>query len=298
MSSALLESRLPHLAPPRRGKVREVYDLGDQLLLVASDRLSAFDVVLPDGIPDKGKVLTQLSAFWFKKLGHIASHHLISTDHEAIAERVGEGADQLKGRSMLVMKTEPIMIECVARGYLAGSWWKEYREGRRHIHGVELMEGLLDGSKLPEPVFTPATKAESGHDMNIGFAEAVDLVGVELASKLRDWTLEIYAEAVRHAASQGLILADTKFEFGMTEDGPIWIDEALTPDSSRYWPADQYQPGSAQPSFDKQFVRDYLETLDWDKQPPGPSLPSDVIMKTRAKYFEAFRRITGHDLDL
>ena len=190
------------------------------------------------------------------------------------------------------------MIECVARGYLAGSWWKEYREGRWHIHGVELMEGLLDGSKLPEPVFTPATKAESGHDMNIGFAEAVDRVGVELASKLRDWTLEIYAEAARHAASQGLILADTKFEFGMTEDGPIWIDEALTPDSSRYWPADQYQPGSAQPSFDKQFVRDYLETLDWDKQPPGPSLPSDVIMKTRAKYFEAFRRITGHDLDL
>ena len=296
MSLALLASSLPHLPPPRRGKVREVYDLGDQLLMVASDRLSAFDVVMNEGIPDKGKVLTQLSAFWFRRLAHLAPHHMISVNDEAIEAVVG--SPDLNGRSMLVRKTEPIMIECVARGYLAGSWRKEYREGLRTIHGVALPDGLQDGSKLPEPVFTPATKAESGHDMNISFQQAADLIGLELTSKLRDWTLAIYSEASVHATGQGLILADTKFEFGMTPEGPIWIDEALTPDSSRYWPADTYAPGQAQPSFDKQFVRDYLDMLDWDKQPPAPPLPFDIISKTREKYFEAFRRITGHDLAL
>ncbi len=296
MNRAVLEISLPELAAPRRGKVRDVYDLGDHLLLVASDRLSAFDVVLPTGIPDKGKVLNQLSAFWFNKLSCVCPHHVVSSDDVVIAERIGRTMPDLSGRSMLVRRTEPIMIECVARGYLAGSWWKDYRDGQRTIHGVKLPDGLQDGSRLPEPVFTPATKAESGHDMNIAYEQAANLIGSDLAAQLRGWTLELYAAAAAHASTCGLILADTKFEFGLTAEGPIWIDEALTPDSSRYWQAADYSPGQAQPSFDKQFVRDYLETLDWDKQPPGPVLPEEVVVKTRDKYLEAYCRITGHDL--
>ncbi len=296
MNRAVLEISLPDLAAPRRGKVRDVYDLGDHLLLVASDRLSAFDVVLPTGIPDKGKVLNQLSAFWFNKLSSVCPHHVVSSEDAVIADRIGRTMPELAGRSMVVRRTEPVMIECVARGYLAGSWWKDYRDGQRTIHGVTLPDGLQDGSRLPEPVFTPATKAESGHDVNIAYGEAANLIGADLAERLRCWALELYEAAAAHATTCGLILADTKFEFGLTEDGPIWIDEALTPDSSRYWQAGDYSPGQAQPSFDKQFVRDYLETLTWDKQPPGPELPEEVVVNTRDKYLEAYRRITGHDL--
>lgn len=278
--------------------MREVYDLDDCLLLVASDRISAFDVILANGIPDKGKVLNQISAFWFEKLGGICPHHMISISDDAIRERVGEGAESCFGRSMLAKKATPLPVEFVARGYLSGSWWKDYRSGMRTIHGVVLPDGLQDGSKLPEPIFTPATKAEEGHDENISFARASDILGSEMAAHLRDVTLKLYDAAANHAASAGLILADTKFEFGLVDDQPIWIDEALSPDSSRYWEASGWQPGAAQPSFDKQFVRDYLETLDWDKTPPGPELPTDVVAKTREKYLEAFQRITGRDLDL
>ncbi len=298
MTGAILSTHLPHLPPPRRGKVREVYDLGDELLMVATDRISAFDVVMPNGIPDKGKVLNQLSAFWFKQLAAECPNHVISTDDHEIVSRVGGDPDQLVGRSMIVRRTEPILVECVARGYLAGSWWKDYRDGSRNLHGIILPDGLVENSKLPEPIFTPATKADSGHDENVGFDHVANVLGSELANQLRNWTLNLFSKASEFAATRGLILADTKFEFGMTPDGPIWIDEALTPDSSRYWPADGYVPGHPQPSFDKQFVRDWLETQDWNKQPPGPILPDDVVAKTRDKYFEAFRRITGRDLAL
>lgn len=292
----MLSVAVPGLPPPKSGKVREVYDLGDLLLLVTTDRISAFDVIMANGIPDKGIVLTQMSAFWFNKLAHLGPHHVVSTDDAEIASRVGSA--DLKGRSMLCRKAEPLTIECVARGYLEGSWYKDYAAGERTLHGVQLPDGLLRGSRLPEPIFTPATKAQSGHDINIDFTEAANLVGSEVAAEARDWTLALYREAAAHAEASGLILADTKFEFGLTEGGLIWIDEALTPDSSRYWEAKGWDPGHAQPSYDKQFVRDYLETIQWDKQPPGPTLPEDVVAKTRERYLEAYQRITGSVLAL
>jgi len=294
--TVLLESALPGLPPPRRGKVREVYDLGDRLMIVSSDRISAFDVVMANGIPDKGRVLNLMSAFWFDRLSHICPHHLISVDDADVAAVVGADRAELHGRCAIARKATPLTIECVARGYIAGSLYKEYRASGTGVHGLNLPSNLVDGSELPEPIFTPATKAEEGHDENISFREAADRVGTEVAEQVRDWTMQLYSEARRHAASVGLILADTKFEFGLTDDGIIWIDEALSPDSSRYWEAKGYRPGGQQPSFDKQYVRDYLETLDWNKQPPGPELPTDVVANTRAKYLEAFERITGAPL--
>lgn len=270
-----------------------MFDLGDALLIVTTDRISAFDVVMANGIPDKGRVLNQLSAFWFGKLAHIAPHHLITIEDSEIAMRLGAEIPELHGRATLARKARPLPIECVARGYLSGSLYKEYRAQGGGVHGLNLPEDLLESDRLPEPIFSPATKAAEGHDENISWAQAVDLVGVDVATTVRDWTLEIFGQASQHAAMHGLILADTKFEFGLTDDGPIWIDEALTPDSSRYWDASLYEPGGAQPSYDKQFVRDYLETLNWDKRPPGPTLPDDVVQKTRAKYLEAFERLTG-----
>lgn len=298
---ALLSFPLPQLAgvvhSRRAGKVREVFDLGDSLLLVSSDRLSAFDVVMPNGIPDKGKVLNQMSAFWFDTLSDVVPNHVISTDDQAISARLGQSLPELAGRTTLARKAAPLPIECVVRGYLAGSFTREYRKAAgangAELHGVQLPSGLLDGSALPEPVFTPATKAEEGHDENISFARAVDLVGQEVADRVRDVSLELYRRASQHSAEKGLILADTKFEFGLTDDGVVWIDEALTPDSSRYWEASEWEPGGPQPSFDKQFVRDWLETTGWDKTPPGPEIPADIVAKTRAKYIEAFERVTG-----
>ncbi|HVT10642.1 MAG TPA: phosphoribosylaminoimidazolesuccinocarboxamide synthase [Fimbriimonadaceae bacterium] len=289
----LLHTALPGLPPPRVGKVREVYDLGDELLIVATDRISAFDVVMANGIPDKGRILNQMSAFWFDRLGTVCPHHVISTDDSVIAGRLSSPQPELAGRSTLAKKALPLTIECVARGYISGSLFKEYRVQGGAVHGFGLPEGLLESGILPEPIFTPATKAAEGHDENISFARACDMVGREVAEQVRDWTLELYRQASRHCAEVGLILADTKFEFGLTADGVIWIDEALTPDSSRFWDTALYEPGHAQPSYDKQFVRDYLETLAWDKRPPGPVLPGDIVAKTRAKYVEAFERITG-----
>lgn len=295
---AVLESSLPGLNLLRRGKVREVYDLGNELLMVASDRLSAFDVVMPNGIPGKGKVLNLLSAFWFERLARLCPHHMISVDPAVIASRLGADHPELAGRAMLVQKTEPLPVECVARGYLAGSWWKEYRAGARTILGETLPDGLVESSELPEPIFTPATKAEEGHDENISFAQCADIVGPEMATRLRDVTLAIYTEANKFAQECGLILADTKFEFGVRDGELVWIDEALTPDSSRYWESDLYAPGGPQASFDKQFVRDWLESIPWDKTAPGPELPDDVVQGTQARYAEAYHRLTGHVLDL
>lgn len=294
--TALLETVLPGLPPPRKGKVREVYDLGDCLLIVATDRISAFDVIMANGIPDKGRVLNLMSAFWFDRLSDVCPNHVISVSDEEIAARLGPGLG-LHGRSMLARKARPLSIECVARGYLSGSLWKEYRASGGSVHGLALPAGMLESGRLPEPIFSPATKAETGHDENISFREAADRVGLETAETVRDWTLELYGRAAEYALSRGLILADTKFEFGETDDGLILIDEALTPDSSRYWDAALYRPGGAQPSFDKQFVRDYLESIGWDKRPPGPTLPDEVVAKTREKYLEAYERITGRSLD-
>jgi phosphoribosylaminoimidazole-succinocarboxamide synthase len=281
----LLETRLNGTAPDRQGKVRDIYDLGDELLFVATDRISAFDYVLGSGIPDKGKVLTQLSAFWFDRTRHIVPNHLLSID-----------VPEFPGRAMRVRRTTPILIECVARGYLSGSGWKDY-QATGVICGVALPRGLRESDRLPEPIFTPATKAASGHDINISEEEAGRLVGEGLVTTLRDLTLKLYAFGAAHAESRGIILADTKFEFGLTDKGEIiLIDEVMTPDSSRYWPRDEYSPGQPQPSFDKQFVRDYLERIRWNKQPPVPSLPDDVVLRTREKYLEAFRRLTGQEL--
>jgi len=289
----LLTTDLGDLGIPFKGKVREAYDLGDRLFIITTDRISAFDVVMANGIPDKGRVLNQMSAFWFNKFADVVPHHMISVEDKDVADIVGAYISDLKGRCMISRKAKPLTIECVARGYIAGSLFKEYRKDGGTVHGLDLPDGLHDGSRLPEPIFTPATKAEEGHDENISYKKAVDMVGAEVATQARDWTLKLYSLAAEHAEKSGLILADTKFEFGLTDDGLIWIDEALSPDSSRYWEASLYQPGGAQPSFDKQYVRDYLETLNWNKQPPGPELPDDVVMKTRAKYVEAFERITG-----
>ena len=296
LAAPLLETRLSGLAPHRQGKVRDIFDLGDSLVMVATDRISAFDYVLGSGIPDKGKVLTQLSAFWFEKTTPIVANHLLTMDVHQYPGEMHKHADVLAGRSMLVKKTNPVPIECVARGYLAGSGWKEYRETRA-VCGIVLPEGLRESDRLPEPIFTPATKASTGHDINISETEASQLVGESLVRRLRELTLALYQFGAAYAESRGIILADTKFEFGLTGTNDIvLIDEALTPDSSRYWPRDQYAPGGPQPSFDKQYVRDYLEQIRWNKQPPVPSLPDEVVMRTREKYVEAFRRLTGKEL--
>ena len=296
-AASLLETRLNGLAPHRRGKVRDIYDVGDALLMVATDRISAFDYVLGSGIPDKGKVLTQLSAFWFDKTRDIVPNHVLETDVRRYSAELGHHADVLAGRSMLVRKTNPVPVECVARGYLSGSGWKEY-VATEAVCGVQLPPGLRESDRLPEPIFTPATKATSGHDVNISETEAGRLIGAKLVEKLRSLTLALYEFGAAHADRCGILLADTKFEFGLTPDGQILlIDEVMTPDSSRYWPKDQYSPGLAQPSFDKQFVRDYLEQIHWNKQPPVPSLPDEVVARTREKYIEAFRRLSGRELD-
>ena len=285
---------LPGIKKLRSGKVREVFDLGETLLFVATDRLSAFDVILPDPIPHKGAVLNQLSAFWFKRFSKI-DNHFVTEDFGEFPEELWPFRDQLTGRSMIVRKTKPLPVECVVRGYLAGSGWKEYQESQS-VCGEKLPAGLQLASQLPEPIFTPATKSDSGHDLNIDMVEARRILGSELAERVRDLSLQIYAAGRDHAAQRGIIVADTKFEFGTVEGELLLIDECLTPDSSRFWPRDQYVVGKSPPSFDKQFVRDYLETLDWDKTPPGPSLPKDVIAKTSAKYVEAFERLTGEKL--
>jgi phosphoribosylaminoimidazole-succinocarboxamide synthase len=298
MSSAspLLDSRVTGLAPHFSGKVRDIFDLGDTLLLVATDRISAFDYVLGSGIPDKGKVLTQLSAFWFERTTGIIRNHVVTSNVADFPGELRAHAATLAGRSMLVRKTEPVPLECVARGYLAGSGWKEYL-ATGQVCGVPLPGGLRESDRLPEPIFTPATKATSGHDINISEADAARLVGSELVNQLRSHTLALYDYGRRHAESRGIILADTKFEFGRLPTGDlILIDEVMTPDSSRYWPKDQYAPGGPQPSFDKQYVRDYLEAIHWNKQPPVPSLPDDVVLRTRDKYLEAFHRLTDRDL--
>ena len=291
----LLSTQLNGLLPQARGKVRDIFDLGDRLLLVATDRISAFDYVLPSGIPDKGRILTQLSLFWFERTGHIVRNHIVSGNVDDFPGMAAH-AQILRGRSMLVRKTAPIPIECVARGYLAGSGWKEYK-ATGTVCGIALPPGLRESDRLPAPIFTPATKASSGHDVNISEQDASHLIGTELIGRLRDLTLALYTFGAAHAESCGIILADTKFEFGVLPSGDLLlIDEALTPDSSRYWPRDQYEPGRPQPSFDKQFVRDFLEGIHWNKQPPVPALPEWVVTGTRDKYLEAFRRLTGHDL--
>jgi phosphoribosylaminoimidazole-succinocarboxamide synthase len=326
-TAPLLETSLDGLTLHRRGKVRDVYEVpGDPeaLLIVATDRISAFDYVLGSGIPDKGKVLTQLSGFWFERMGTLVPHHLISMHADTFPEAARRHAHVLRGRSMLTRKTNPIPIECVARGYLSGSGWKEYKETGR-VCGITLPKGLRESEKLPEPIFTPATKAESGHDINISEAEAAKLVGEALVGRLKTLTIEIYRRGCEHAESKGIIIADTKFEFGLARRSAdlsaearsakvegaeaarseanraggneiVLIDEVLTPDSSRFWPRASYAPGHGVPSFDKQFVRDYLEDIKWNKQPPVPSLPDDVVAKTREKYVEAFRLLTGREL--
>jgi phosphoribosylaminoimidazole-succinocarboxamide synthase len=296
LASPLLETRIDGQPPNRQGKVRDIYDAGDALLLIATDRISAFDYVLGSGIPDKGKVLTQLSRFWFEQTGHIVPNHLLTMDVARYPAPFAAAAETLAGRSMLVRKTNPVPVECVARGYLSGSGWKDY-QATGAVCGIALPAGLRESDRLPEPIFTPATKATSGHDINISEADAGRLIGDGLVARLRELTLALYAFGTAHAESRGIILADTKFEFGLMPDGEIiLIDEVMTPDSSRYWPRDQYAPGRAQPSFDKQFVRDYLEEIRWNKQPPVPSLPDAVVLKTRDKYLEAFRRLTGQEL--
>ena len=285
---------LPGIKKLRSGKVREVFDLGETLLFVATDRLSAFDVILPDPIPHKGAVLNQLSAFWFKRFDEI-DNHFITADFDEFPQELRAFRDQLTGRSMIVRKTTPLPVECVVRGYLAGSGWKEYQESQS-VCGIKLPSALKQGSKLPEPIFTPATKAESGHDENIDMKRCAEILGQEIADRVKKLSLEIYSKGRDHAEKKGIIVADTKFEFGAVDGKLLLIDECLTPDSSRFWPKDQYAVGQSPPSFDKQFVRDYLETLDWDKTPPAPSLPQDVIVKTSAKYVEAFERLTGEKL--
>ena len=294
MSAVISQTDFAGLKLRARGKVRDIYELGDQLLIVATDRLSAFDVVLPTPIPDKGPVLTQLSLFWFEKLARVVPNQVISADN--FAGVLAPYADALQGRAMLVRRTEPIPIECVVRGYLSGSGWKDYQK-TGSVCGIALPAGLRESDRLPEPIFTPSTKATSGHDENISFDETVERIGQPLAEKLRDTSLAIYKSAAEFASARGIIIADTKFEFGLIGGELIWIDEELTPDSSRFWPGNQYMPGKPQPSFDKQYVRDYLEKIGWNKQPPAPPLPADVVAATRDKYREAYQRVTGHELD-
>jgi phosphoribosylaminoimidazole-succinocarboxamide synthase len=293
-NDTLVSLDLPGLTKLRSGKVREIFDLGETLLFVATDRLSAFDVILPDPIPDKGAVLNQISAFWFQRIG-LAQNHFVTADFDLFPRELQRFRRQLAGRSMIVRKTKPLPVECVVRGYLAGSGWKDYQT-MGEVCGHKLPPGLQLASELPEPIFTPSTKNAAGHDLNIDWAQCCAIVGESVAEKVRDLSLQIYRAGKEHAANCGIIVADTKFEFGFAGDELLLIDECLTPDSSRFWPAARYAPGQSPPSFDKQFVRDYLERLDWDKTPPAPSLPADVIEKTAAKYREAFRRLTNRDL--
>jgi phosphoribosylaminoimidazole-succinocarboxamide synthase len=291
----LLETGIPDFPLWRRGKVRDVYDLGSELLIVATDRLSAFDVVLPTGIPDKGRVLTQLSLFWFSLLEEVVPNHVLTADVSRYPAALRGLTSQLEGRSMIVRKTEPLPVECVVRGFITGSGWKDYK-ATGAICGIPLPAGLRESDRLEPPIFTPSTKAEVGHDENIAFAEVEKLLGAERAEEVRRGSLAIYTRARAHAEERGILLADTKFEFGVRGGDLVWIDEALTPDSSRFWPRDAYEPGRSQPSFDKQYVRDYLEGLSWDKRPPGPALPPDVVASTREKYREAYALITGKQL--
>ncbi len=292
---AILQVDLTGVKKIRSGKVRELFDLGDRYLMVATDRISAFDVVMPDGIPRKGEVLTQVSHFWFSQTESFQPNHLLAKADDPLPKNLQPFAKQLARRSMIVKKAKPLAIECVVRGYVAGSGWKEYRE-RQTICGIKLPPGLQEAAELPEPIFTPATKAETGHDENISFDEARKIVSDDIAEEARAKSLKIYNFARDYARKRGIIIADTKFEFGMFDGKLILIDEVLTPDSSRFWPADSYRAGGSPPSFDKQFVRDYLETLDWDKTPPGPKVPADVISKTTAKYLEAYEKLTGKKL--
>ena len=288
-SGVVVQSSVPGL-PVRRGKVRDIYDLGDRVLLVATDRISAFDWILPTGIPDKGRVLNQIAAFWFNLLGE--TNHLITTDVHQMGLPAGTDLAALAGRTSLVRKTKVVPIECVVRGYLSGSGWKEYRT-RGTVCGIQLPKGLAESAQLPEPIFTPSTKAETGHDENITFEQMTAVVGRELAEQLQQRSLSIFKRGSEYARAKGVIIADTKFEWGLVDGQLILIDEVLTPDSSRFWPADQYQPGRGQPSFDKQFVRDWLESTTWDKNSPPPALPDDVVAKTRQKYVEAYELLTG-----
>jgi phosphoribosylaminoimidazole-succinocarboxamide synthase len=292
-SRIVRETNFAGLTPSARGKVRDIYDLGDKLLIVATDRLSAFDVILPTPIPDKGRVLTQLSLFWFELLKDVIPNHVLSaTDFPAQFDAYRE---ELAGRSMVVRKTTPLPIECVVRGYVSGSGWKDYSATGK-ICGIELPPGLQESQRLQVPIFTPSTKAAAGHDENISFEQARALIGDETATRVRAVSIALYQLAAAYAEPRGILLADTKFEFGLLNGQLMWIDEALTPDSSRFWPAAQYRPGGPQPSFDKQFVRDYLESIRWNKTPPGPELPAEVVAATRDKYLEAFRILTGRDL--
>ena len=298
MTATLTQLDIPGIKKLRSGKVREIFDLGESLLIVATDRISAFDVIMPNPIPEKGRVLTAPSSFWFKKTAHIVPNHFLNSDFDRIAASVGgrttsptETLMALRDRSMLVLKCQPLPVECIVRGYLAGSGWKEYQQSGA-VCGIPLPGGLVESAKLREPIFTPSTKAEAGHDENISFDRACQILGKPLAEKIRNYSLALYKFARDHAAIHGIIIADTKFEFGMDHDRVLFIDEAITPDSSRFWPAANYKPGGPQPSFDKQFLRDYLETLNWNKTPPGPELPADIIKKTSAKYLEALQRLT------
>ena len=292
-ANVVLQTSIPGTTP-KRGKVRDVYDFGDKILLVSSDRISAFDWILPTGVPDKGKVLNQTAEFWFETLG--VPNHVVTTDVNEIPFPEGTDLSQFEGRSVFCKKTNVVMIECVVRGYLAGSGWKEYRESGT-VCGIKLPEGLVESSKLPEPIFTPSTKETTGHDQNISFEECADRVGLDVATKLRDLSLDVFKRGSEYAAKRGIIVADTKFEFGFDESGElILIDEVLTPDSSRFWPADLYEPGKGQPSFDKQFVRDWLLQSGWDRNSEPPQLPDEIVLKTREKYLEAFERLTDRKL--
>ncbi len=292
---AVYETHFPKLKLLHRGKVRDLYDLGEALLMVATDRISAFDVVMPTPIPDKGVVLTQMSLFWFDFLKDVVPNHLLTARVENYPEEAQEYAAVLQGRSMLVKKTKPLPVECIVRGYLAGSGLKEYRK-KGTVCGLKLPRGLREADRLPEPIFTPSTKAQEGHDVNITFEECVHLIGRELAEKVRDLSLEIYKKAAAYAEERGIIIADTKFEFGLLNGDLLLIDEVLTPDSSRFWPKEEYEPGRPQKSFDKQFLRDWLEEIGWDKKPPAPELPEEIVTKTRARYLEALKRLTGKEL--
>ncbi|NPB09027.1 MAG: phosphoribosylaminoimidazolesuccinocarboxamide synthase [Thermodesulfobacteria bacterium] len=291
----VFETDFPKLKLLHRGKVRDLYDLDDALLMVATDRISAFDVVMPTPIPDKGKVLTQMSLFWFDFLKDVVPNHLLTANVEEYPEEAREYAEVLRDRSMLVKKAKPLPVECIVRGYLAGSGLKEYRRSGT-VCGIKLPPGLKEADRLPEPIFTPSTKAQEGHDVNITFEECADLIGREMAERVRDLSLEIYRRAADYAEERGIIIADTKFEFGLLNGDLILIDEVLTPDSSRFWPKEEYEPGRPQKSFDKQFLRDWLEEIGWDKKPPAPELPEEIVQKTRARYLEALKRLTGKEL--
>ncbi|MFA5230918.1 MAG: phosphoribosylaminoimidazolesuccinocarboxamide synthase [Candidatus Omnitrophota bacterium] len=294
-NDVLLKTEFSDLKLFRRGKVRDVYDLGDKLLIVSTDRISCFDVVLPSGIPYKGKVLTSISAFWFDFVKDVIAHHLITADVEKYPPELKKYKKDLAGRSMLVLKTKPLPVECVVRGYLSGSGWKEYKQ-KQSVCSIRLPAGLKESAKLDQPIFTPSTKADVGHDENVNQEYIEKLLGRDMAEKLKKISIEVYNRARDYALRKGIIIADTKFEFGIQNNQIIIIDEALTPDSSRFWPLEDYQSGQAQPSFDKQFVRDYLETLDWDKTPPGPALPKEIIVRTTQKYLDAYRKLTGKEL--